>query len=51
MDKIIKWLFLATEDGATNLQVIIIGLLICYVLYTIVNSCKQIYYELKEEMR
>jgi hypothetical protein len=50
MDKIIKWLFLITEDGATNLQVIIIGLLICYVLCTVVNSFKQIYYEFKKEM-
>lgn len=49
MDKIIGWLFQTTENGATYLQVIIIGLLIAYVLYTLVDSFKKIYDEIQEE--
>ena len=47
MDKIIKWLFQTTENGAINLQVIIIGLLLCYIVYTITDSIKKIYDEIR----
>lgn len=49
MKKIIEWLFQTTENGATYLQVIIIGMLLAYAIYAILNSVKKIYEEIKGE--
>lgn len=51
MDNFIKWLFQTTENGATYLQVIIIGALLGYVLYTMIDSIKETYTKLKEESK
>lgn len=42
MDKIINWLLQSTDNGATYLQVIIIGVLLCCCIASIFDSCKQI---------
>ena len=38
MDKLIKWLFQNTPDGATYLQVIVLVFLLCFVVFVFFDT-------------
>lgn len=42
MNQLIDWLFQQTTDGATYLQVIIVGLLLCFTAYSIFITLMEI---------
>lgn len=43
MDKLIKWLFQQTTDGATYLQVIVVGILIIVVFNFLFDNLEDIF--------
>lgn len=49
MEKILSWLLRTTQNGSTYLQVIIVSLILCYLIYALIDTINKLKGEFDEE--